>query len=362
MTPAPIRPTPSPAIPASSAAPRAPVSPDAPAVPAAPAIPDAPAIPCSPAAPVHRHLHRDAQSIAFAVAGAAHGHPVVVLHGGPGSGSQAGILRLFDLTRMRVVLVDQRGAGASAPRGGTRHNNTARLIGDLEAVREQLGIARWGVVGGSWGAALALAYAGTHPARVTGVVLRGLFLTSPREVRDLFTTSRTRAPREWQRLCTAAGCGQPDRLLSCCAQRLRPGAGAARQRAVALAWRAYENAVLASSQTRRPPAHAIRSHKVVSRLIDKYRIQAHYLQRACWLGERRVLALARRAADAGVPLFAAHGTHDPVCPVSNVVRLARAAPEVDIERVNAGHLASDPALARSVARAVHAMFAAAPFT
>ena len=103
---------------------------------------------------------------------------------------------------------------------------------------DQLGIARWGVVGGSWGAALALAYAGTHPARVTGVVLRGLFLTSPREVRRLFTTSRTRAPREWRRLHAAAGGGQVERLLSRCARRLRRGASVAHQRAVALAWHA----------------------------------------------------------------------------------------------------------------------------
>ncbi|WP_175812683.1 alpha/beta fold hydrolase [Burkholderia contaminans] len=329
--------------------------------PAMRVLPDTPAPPAVPAVPAVRRLRRDAQSIAFAVAGAAHGHPVVVLHGGPGSGSQAGILRLFDLTRVRVVLVDQRGAGASAPRGGTRHNSTARLIADLEAVREQLGIARWGVVGGSWGAALALAYAGTHPARVTGVVLRGLFLTSPREVRRLFTTSRTRAPREWRRLHAAAGGGHAERLLSRCARRLRRGASVAHQRAVALAWHAYENAVLASARTRRSPARAIRSEKTVRRLIDKYRIQAHYLQRGCWLGERSVLALARRAARAGVPLFAAHGMHDPVCPAANVVRLARAAPEVVIERVHAGHLASDPALAHSVARAVATMFAASAF-
>ncbi|KVL27693.1 alpha/beta fold hydrolase [Burkholderia sp. MSMB1835] len=329
--------------------------------PAPRALPDTPVSPVSPAAPVRRRLHRDAHSIAFAVAGAAHGHPVVVLHGGPGSGSQAGILRLFDLACVRVVLVDQRGAGASAPRGGTRHNNTAQLIADLEAVRKQLGIARWGVVGGSWGAALALAYAGTHPERVTGVVLRGLFLTSPREVRGLFTTSRSRAPREWRRLRAAAGGGRPDRLLSRCAQRLRHGASAGGQRAVALAWRAYENAVLASARTRRSPVRAIRSDQTVGRLIDKYRIQAHYLQHDCWLGERRVLALARRAAQAGVPLFAAHGMRDPVCPVDNVERLARAAPDAEIECVKAGHLASEPALARSVARAVHAMFATAPF-
>ncbi|WP_413227130.1 alpha/beta fold hydrolase [Burkholderia sp. AU32262] len=327
--------------------------------PAMRVLPDTPA---SPPTPVRWRLRRDAQSIAFTVAGAARGHPVVVLHGGPGSGSQAGILRLFDLTRVRVVLVDQRGAGASTPRGGTRHNDTARLIADLEAVREQLGVTRWGVVGGSWGAALALAYAGTHPERVTGVVLRGLFLTSRREVRGLFMTSRTRAPREWRRLNAAAGGGRPDRLLSRCAQRLRHGASAARQRAVALAWHAYESAILASARARRSPMRAVRSNETIRRLIDKYRIQAHYLQHDCWLGERRVLALARRAARAHVPLFAAHGIHDPVCPVGNVERLARAVPEARIECVKAGHLASDPALARSIARAVNAMFATAPFT
>ncbi|MBN3792530.1 prolyl aminopeptidase, partial [Burkholderia sp. Ac-20353] len=99
-------------------------------------------------------------------------------------------------------------------------------------------------------------------------------------------------------------------------------------------------------------------HPAVLRLIDKYRIQAHYLQHGCWLGERQLLALARRAADAGVPLFAAHGLRDPVCPVDNVARLARAVPAAKIELVPAGHLASDPALARSIARAIRAMFAA----
>ncbi|CAN0624965.1 proline iminopeptidase [Burkholderia multivorans] len=318
-----------------------------------------PHTPATPVTPVTRRIRRDGQSIAFYVAGNDAGTPVVVLHGGPGSGSQAGVLRLFDLSAQRVVLVDQRGAGASTPRGGMRRNRTDRLIDDLEAIRRALGIERWGVVGGSWGAALALAYAGQHPAHVTGVVLRGLFLTSKREVRRLFVTSRTRAPHAWKRLRDAAGCASPGRLLSCCARRLRPGVGHARQRAVALAWRAYEEAILASTSARRPRAHAIRSPKAVRALIGKYRIQAHYLQHDCWLGERRLLAMARRAADAGVPLFAVHGLRDPVCPPCNVERLSRAVPAARIERVRAGHLASDPELARSVARAVRVLFAPA---
>ncbi|RQR23240.1 alpha/beta fold hydrolase [Burkholderia sp. Bp9143] len=296
-------------------------------------------------------LSRDACRIAWTEAGNPLGQPVVVLHGGPGSGSRPAVLRLFDLTLTRVVLVDQRGAGASTPRGGLRHNNTMRLIGDLDALRVQLGIARWGVVGGSWGAALALAYAGQHPSCVTGVVLRGLFLTSSREVRGLFVGARARAPRAWRRLTAAAGTARADRLIACCARRLKPGAGAARQRAIALAWNAYEDAIL----TGRPARGTRPTQPAIDRLIDKYRIQAHYLQRNCWLGERRLLALARQAAQAGVPLHAVHGTRDRVCPVDNVDRLARAVPAAIVERVPAGHLASDDALARGVARAVREM-------
>ncbi|MBR8461108.1 alpha/beta fold hydrolase [Burkholderia dolosa] len=304
---------------------------------------------------VRRRLSRDGCTIAWLEAGNPLGQPVVVLHGGPGSGCGPAMLRGFDLARTRVVLVDQRGAGASTPRGSLRHNDTARLVGDLDALRAHLGIARWGVVGGSWGAALALAYAGQHPSRVAGVVLRGLFLTSAREVRGLFAGSRMRAARAWQQWVAAARAPGADRLLACCARRLQPGAGAAGQRAVALAWNAYEAALL----TGRPPRRRRTTPRTVARLIDKYRIQAHYLQHRCWLGERRLLALARWAAQAGVPLWAVHGTHDPVCPTGNVDRLARAVPAAFIERVRAGHLATDDALARGVAHAVHEMLAIA---
>jgi proline iminopeptidase len=182
---------------------------------------------------------RDGHRVSFAVAGAVDGVPVAVLHGGPGSGSQPGALRLFDLSRFRVVLIDQRGTGASTPHGSVRHNRTDYLIADLEAIRARLGIDRWGVLGGSWGASLALAYAGQCPQSVTGVVLRGLFLTSAREVRGLFITSRRRAPRAWARLRAAAQCERPAGLAARCAASLQYGAGETRQRALALAWRGY---------------------------------------------------------------------------------------------------------------------------
>jgi proline iminopeptidase len=300
---------------------------------------------------------RDGHRVSFVVAGAADGVPVAVLHGGPGSGSQPGALRLFDLSHFRVVLIDQRGTGASTPYGSVRHNRTDYLIADLEAIRARLGFPRWGLLGGSWGAALALAYAGQCPQSVTGVVMRGLFLTSEREVRGLFVTSRKRAPRAWVKLRAAAACERPAGLAARCAAGLQYGANETRQREVALAWRGYEAAVLASAATRHAAQPRTRNtQRHTSKLIGKYRIQAHYLAHRCWLGENRLLSLARRAAAAGVPLAAVHGSRDPVCPPDNLRRFARAVPAAQVELVSAGHLASDPALHERVAHVLAAMF------
>ncbi|APA87665.1 alpha/beta hydrolase [Paraburkholderia sprentiae WSM5005] len=318
-----------------------------------------------PAAALEAHTlrTRDGHRVWYALAGARDGVPVAVLHGGPGSGSQSSVLRLFDLQRFRVVLIDQRGTGASTPHGSVRHNRTDYLIADLEAIRARLGFARWGVFGGSWGAALALAYAGQCPQSVTGVVLRGLFLTSAREVRGLFVTSRKRAPRAWSRLRAAACCKQAATLAARCAASLQYGANEARQRTLALAWRGYENAVLASASPPRAAQrlanqrHARDSQRHARKLIGKYRIQAHYLAHRCWLGETRLLSLARRAAAAGVPIAAVHGSRDPVCPRGNPRRLARAVPSARVEYVSAaGHLTSDPALHARVAHVLAAMF------
>ncbi|MGF6573447.1 proline iminopeptidase [Paraburkholderia sp. GAS333] len=305
----------------------------------------------------HTLRTRDGHRVWYALAGAADGVPVAVLHGGPGSGSQKSALRLFDLNRFRVVLIDQRGTGESTPHGSVRHNRTDYLIADLEAIRARLGFERWSLLGGSWGASLALAYAGQCPQSIAGVVLRGLFLTSTREIRCLFVTSRRRAPHAWRKLRAAAACDQSSQLSAGrCATLLRNGANAARQRALALAWRGYEIDVLASAATGGAVSPRTRvSPRFARALTGKYRVQSHYLAHRCWLGETRLLRLARHAAAAGVPIAAVHGSRDPVCPPANLRRLARAVPSAQIEWVKAGHLASEPALHERVAQVV-AMF------
>src|SRR3954466_6178159 len=104
--------------------------------------------------------------------GRAGGIPAVYLHGGPGSGCQPDHRRLFDPERFHAILFDQRGAGRSRPKGRLEANTLPYLIADMETIRKGLGFERWMVVGGSWGATLALAYAQAYPNRVTGIVLR----------------------------------------------------------------------------------------------------------------------------------------------------------------------------------------------
>src|SRR6478609_11933612 len=114
------------------------------------------------------------------------GIPTVYLHGGPGSGCQPDHRRLFDPERFCAVLFDQRGAGRSRPKGRCADNTLPHLIADMEMIREKFGFERWIIVGGSWGATLALAYAQAHPDRVTGIVLRATFLGTRREIEDGF--------------------------------------------------------------------------------------------------------------------------------------------------------------------------------
>src|SRR5215468_7998205 len=124
--------------------------------------------------------------------GHAGGIGAVYLHGGPGSGCQPDHRRLFDPERFHAVLFDQRGAGRSRPKGSREHNTLPHLIGDMELIREKFGFDKWIVVGGSWGATLALAYAEAHPERVSGLVLRATFLGSIAEIADGFLDSLPR--------------------------------------------------------------------------------------------------------------------------------------------------------------------------
>lgn len=292
--------------------------------------------------------------------GAADGIPVLLLHGGPGSSSTPRQREFLDATRFRIIQFDQRGCGRSTPLGETAHNHTGALIEDIEALRRHLRVERWLVTGGSWGAALALAYAARFRERIGGVLLRGIFLTGRADldwffhgvgalVPQLNADFMAVIPRRWR--------GRVVTWLDRCFANVNADPEQALR--VALAWQAYEQGLEGSACAHAPPAalDTERAH----RLIARYRVQAHYLARRCFLGEAAVLRAAGELH--GIPLALVHGTHDLVCRPCNAWRVQRTCAGSRLAwAARAGHDPAHPAVLRLMRGAADAFAAKRDFS
>lgn len=312
--------------------------------------------------PIRRHTFEistgDGHHLHVVDWGAENGIPVIALHGGPGGASNPSMLQPFDAQRHRVVMIDQRGSGRSTPAGRLARNRSAHLIDDIERVRRQLGIARWTVFGGSWGATLALAYAGTHPQVVDRVLLRGAFLSSGPEIRGLLLRTRQRAPQAWGRLYRASGADRSAGLLRAVTRGLVLGQQRrgrdARARKLADAYRELEMVLVMRAARMRFRRIRRLSLPAAKLMVARYAVQAHYLRQDCWLGKPRVLALALAAARTGLGGDIVHGRRDPVCPPGNVAALRAVWPSLRAHFVDAGHLGSEPAIRRALTDSVRA--------
>lgn len=291
----------------------------------------------------------DGHRLYLAQYGQPDGPAAVVLHGGPGSGTQPSVLEWFELSRQRVVLFDQRGAGKSQPQGEIANNDSQRLVADIEMIRERLGIERWMVVGGSWGATLALLYAGQHAARISALVLRGSFLASERELHGFFQGLRAMVPQGWARLTEGWNDAQKNNVLNTLCTALLHGdslqaADAARR------WNDYENAIM-NAMAGKPDHTPASSSEVPARVLNKYRLQAHYLSHECFCSEQELLDAA--ASMRNTPMAIVHGTHDLVCPPESATKLHAANPLARMMWVAKGtHTPADPLIAGALKDAI----------
>jgi proline iminopeptidase len=279
----------------------------------------------------------------------------VVLHGGPGSGTQPSVLEWFDLKRQRIVLFDQRGAGQSQPQGEILNNDSGKLVADIELIRERLHIDRWMVVGGSWGATLALLYAARHANRISAMILRGSFLASQRELNWFFQSLRAMVPQAWEQLTQDWNDEQKQQVLATMGKQLLQGSASEAEDA-ATRWGAYEDAVMQamSGNLAASTASAGKASAASARMIGKYRIQAHYLLNACFASEADLRSAAQQLAN--TPTIIVHGSHDLVCPPENAALLARMMPHARLDWVpRGGHTPADPLIATALRDAVMAL-------
>jgi proline iminopeptidase len=282
--------------------------------------------------------------------GNARGLPVLFVHGGPGAGCEESHRRFFDPNACRIVLFDQRGSGRSTPHAGLENNTTQHLIADMEFIREHLGIERWVLFGGSWGSTLSLVYAETHPTRVLGLVLRGVFLCRPWEIRWFYQEGASRLfPDRWEEFIAPIPERERQNLLQAHYRRLTGEDEIARM-ASAKAWSLWEG----HTSTLLPNAHVVDFFGSPHTALSLARIEAHYFAHDAFLKPDQILRDARRLHD--IPGIIVHGRYDVVCPVQNAWELARAWPGARLEIIpEAGHSAFEPGTVNALVKATNEM-------
>ncbi len=278
------------------------------------------------------------------------GEPVIVLHGGPGGGCSPMMRRFFDPAHYRVILFDQRGCGRSQPRASVAANTTWHLVADIERIREDLGLERALVFGGSWGATLALIYAITHPDRVTGLALRGVFLGTRGEVDWFYGGGAGRFyPLHWAHFANAVPEAERGDLVGAYHRRLFSGDGrgehpdAAR---LARIWTGWENA-LASAHHDGPVSEAPQEYaRVFARLENHYFHNRCFLDRDGWIRHHR-------ARIEHIPAIIVQGRMDMICPPVSATHLADGWAAAHLRIVPlAGHALSEPGIGSALVRSL----------
>jgi proline iminopeptidase len=288
----------------------------------------------------------DGHQIYWEVSGNPAGKPAVVLHGGPGAGTVPTQRQHFDPEAYRIVLFDQRGAGRSTPHVSSpdhhlASNTTWHLVADMEKLRTHLGISRWQLFGGSWGATLALAYAQTHPSRVSSIILRGVFTLRQLELDWLYGGGAAHLfPDAWARFVEPVPEAERSDMVAAY-HRLVFSPDPAVSTPAALAWSRWEGATV-STQVNSGSGYGEEKFAV-----SFARIALHYFVHKGWLTDGQLIRDVDKIAD--IPCAIINGRYDLVTPLITAFDLARCWPAAEGTVLNfAGHAVGDPGMAEQL--------------
>lgn len=279
------------------------------------------------------------------------GKPVVFLHGGPGGGCSDNHRRQFDPQRYRIVLFDQRACGRSTPHASLPDADlstvtTWHLVADIERLREEFGIDRWQVFGGSWGSTLALAYAESHPSRVTELVVRGIFTLRPAELRWFYQDGASWVfPEKWEDYLAPVAPEDRGDLMAAY-HRLLTDPDPAVHGPAAVAWSSWE----ATGISLLPDPDLVASMSEPAYATAFARIENHFFMHGGWLRENQLIDDASRLA--GIPGVIVQGRYDMCTPAATAWALHKAWPGSELTIVDdAGHAFSEPGIARALVAA-----------
>ncbi|MEQ9243061.1 prolyl aminopeptidase [Roseovarius indicus] len=291
----------------------------------------------------------DGHTIYVEQSGNPEGKPVVVLHGGPGGGCSPAMRRYFDPKVFRIVLFDQRGCGRSKPHASVEANTTWHLVDDIEKIRGALGIERWIVFGGSWGATLALIYAQAHPDRAVHLVLRGVFTMTQAELDWFYGGGAGRFwPETWEQFQRLIPEDERGDMIAAYHRRLFSGDRAEEAR-YGKAWASWENALATVGSSgvggESPPDYA----RAFARLENHYFTNAGFLET-----DGQIFDNIPRISH--IPGTIVQGRYDMICPPESAFRLARDWEKADLRMIPlAGHALSEPGISAELVRVMQAL-------
>ncbi len=265
--------------------------------------------------------------------------PAVFLHGGPGGGTSPKQRRQFDPKLYDVTLFDQRGCGKSTPHASLDANTTWHLVADIERLREKAGVDRWLVFGGSWGSTLALAYAETHPERVSELVVRGIYTLTRAELEWYYQFGVSEMfPDKWERFQAPIPQAERGDMMAAYRKRL-VGADRKAQIEAAIAWSSWEGQTI----TLLPEPSTSDTFAEADYALAFARIENHYFVHGGWLEEGQILRDAERLG--GIPGVIVHGRYDMPCPARYAWQLHKAWPGAEFHLVEgAGHAYTEPGI------------------
>ncbi len=295
----------------------------------------------------------DGQQIYWEECGNPRGKPAVFLHGGPGGGLTDEVRQLFDPARYRVVLLEQRGCGRSRPHASAADadldvNTTWHLVADLERLRTARGIDRWLVFGGSWGSALALAYAEQHPDRTTELVVRGIFTLRRSELDFYYNGGAGQLfPEKYADfLAPLGGRGFTGDAIAAYHDLLVDPEPAVHLPA-AVAWSRWEAGTITLLD---PSAELVDRFSQPEFALAFARIENHYFVHGGWLDDGQLIANADRLA--GIPGVIVQGRYDVATPAVTAYELHQAWPQADLQIVQtAGHAHTEPGITEALVAA-----------
>ena len=283
------------------------------------------------------------------LSGNPHGKPIIFLHGGPGGGTNPKQRQFFDPKHYQIILFDQRGCGQSKPLGETNGNTTADLLSDMETIRKHFSIKSWIIFGGSWGSALALAYATQYPETIKALILRGIFLSRKTELDWFLGEVRAFFPEAHQTLLDFLPIDKRNELVKNYSEFVFSNdlkiSGPA-----SIAWNRFESGLL--KLIPQAEENKTLTDEDIQNEIARARVQLHYIKDECFIDGKKILEEVKQLKN--IPTTIIQGRYDMVCPPITAYELYQCMPHANFIMVpDAGHSASEPTMTSELVKATN---------